>query len=225
MQVGANPACYNFAMHIDAHPSLDDDLVISTLIAQGYVIIDQFLPESSVAALAHVAKTTFANHAMSSARTGKHAEMRQDIRGDHIYWLEENSPDPATQQYLSQMQQLKQHINEQLYMGLASLETHFAIYPVGAVYQKHLDQFSGHVSTQINTRKISAILYLNSDWQAMDGGELRLYINDQKWEDILPIGGRLVLFLSADFWHEVLPATRERISLSGWFRTREPQPI
>ncbi|MFT6394425.1 MAG: SM-20-related protein [Methylophilaceae bacterium] len=39
--------------------------------------------------------------------------------------------------------------------------------------------------------------------------------------DILPKSGRIVLFLSAKFWHEVLPATRERLSLTGWFRTRE----
>ncbi len=80
-------------------------------------------------------------------------------------------------------------------------------------------------SQQLNTRKLSSILYLNQNWQASDGGELRLYVNDDEWLNISPIGGRLVLFLSDQFWHEVLPAKRERLSLTGWFRTREFQPI
>ena len=36
----------------------------------------------------------------------------------------------------------------------------------------------------------------------------------------LPQAGTLALFLSADMPHEVLPATRERLSLTGWFRRR-----
>jgi len=35
--------------------------------------------------------------------------------------------------------------------------------------------------------------------------------------DLLPEGGSLVVFLSAGFEHEVLPATRERMSITGWF--------
>ena len=116
-------------------------------------------------------------------------------------------------------------MNQHFYMGLASLETHLAIYPVGAVYQKHLDQFNAGQAQQLNTRKLSSILYLNQEWQDSDGGELRLYVNEDEWLDILPAGGRLVLFLSAQFWHEVLPAKRERLSLTGWFRTREFKPI
>jgi SM-20-related protein len=40
--------------------------------------------------------------------------------------------------------------------------------------------------------------------------------------DVLPQGGRLLTFLSERFEHEVLPAHRERISLTGWFRRRDP---
>lgn len=202
---------------------IDDDVVVSTLAEQGYVIIDHYLPAPTIAALAEVARAKLLNQEMAHARTGKQAEMRQHIRGDQICWLDEDSSDIATQQYFAHMQHIKQLINQQLYMGLASLETHLAIYPVGAVYQKHLDQFSADGSAQLNTRKISSILYLNEGWLPVHGGELRLYLDNQKWIDILPTGGRLVLFLSADFWHEVRPATRARISLTGWFRTRELQ--
>jgi SM-20-related protein len=225
MPVGANLVCYNFAMNLDLNLTINDEMIISALAEKGYVVIDQFLSETTVATLAKVASTKFSNHEMNQARTGKNAQAHTHIRGDSIHWLDENSPEQAVQEYFSAMHHLKTSMNQQLFMGLAFLETHLAIYPVGAVYQKHLDQFSVTQANQLNTRKVSSILYLNEDWQPENGGELRLYLNDAEWMDILPNAGRLVLFLSSDFWHEVLPANRERLSLTGWFRTREPQPI
>ena len=67
---------------------------------------------------------------------------------------------------------------------------------------------------------MSAVFYLNPDWQAEQGGALRLYLTDGSTHDVLPEAGTLVVFLSADLPHEVLPATRERLSLTGWFRRR-----
>jgi len=46
-----------------------------------------------------------------------------------------------------------------------------------------------------------------------------LYADDSALQ-ISPEGGTLVAFLSGRFEHEVLPATRERYSLTGWFRRR-----
>ena len=37
--------------------------------------------------------------------------------------------------------------------------------------------------------------------------------------------GSLLVFLSADMPHEVLPATRDRLSLTGWFRRRGDGPL
>lgn len=180
---------------------------------------------NDIAVLAELARTKFNQQEMAKAGTGKQAQTNANIRGDSIHWLDEHTSEPAVQRYFSQMQHLKALLNQHFYMGLASLETHLAIYPVGAVYQKHLDQFSLSHAHSLNTRKLSSILYLNEDWQPSYGGELRLYLDEHEWVDILPVGGRLVLFLSAQYWHEVLPATRERLSLTGWFRTRELQPI
>ena len=101
---------------------------------------------------------------------------------------------------------------------LTEIESHFTIYPQGAFYRKHLDRFRGS-----EQRQVSSILYLNQGWSPEHGGQLRLYLdeaNDATYLDIEPAGGTLVLFLSGRFWHEVLPATRQRMSLTGWFRTR-----
>jgi SM-20-related protein len=64
------------------------------------------------------------------------------------------------------------------------------------------------------------VLYLNELWPAEQGGQLRLYLDEERTMEIMPRGGTLVAFLSDRFEHEVLPATRERLSLAGWFRRR-----
>lgn len=220
MQVGANLPCYNFAMHTQ-----QDETIIDRLTQQGYVVIEDYLVNDDIISLAHLAQAKLTQREMAKAGTGKQALTNASIRGDSIHWLDEESTEPAVQRYFSKMQHLKGLLNQHFFMGLASLETHLAIYPVGAVYQRHLDQFNASLSQQPNTRKLSSIVYLNQDWQDSDGGALRLYVRDDEWLDISPVGGRLVLFLSDQFWHEVLPAKRERLSLTGWFRTREFQPI
>ena len=70
-----------------------------------------------------------------------------------------------------------------------------------------------------DARVLSSVTYLNADWGDRDGGALRLYL-PRGAHDIAPRGGSLVLFLSAEIEHEVLPATRERLSIAGWFRRR-----
>src|SRR5690606_10977514 len=109
--------------------------------------------------------------------------------------------------------------NRELLLGLYEYEGHVTVYPPGRFYRRHVDQFRG-----AQHRKLSVILYLNDDWAKDDGGELRMYLPDGEGErvlDVLPEAGTLVAFLSHEIPHEVLPAKRERLSLTGWFRTRD----
>lgn len=213
--------------------------LINTLIIQGYVIFDDFLATNIIVALRDEVDKRHANNEMVAAKTGLSQSKLlsqsepSKIRGDSISWLDEDSANINIQAYFAEMQMLKAQLNQQLFMNLHSLETHLAIYPIGSVYQKHLDQFSqstnGNQSDGLNNeskaRQLSSILYLNANWQVGDGGELRLHLNALEHLDILPTAGKLVLFLSEKFWHEVRPAKRERASLTGWFRTRSQSPI
>lgn len=193
--------------------------IINGIADQGYAIIDGFLPPTIITALAKEAKTLHAQGEMHRAATGKkNAEQSDNVRGDFIHWLDDTHPSATQQEYLQQMEILRIELNRNFFLGLAELEAHLAIYPPGAAYRKHLDQFKDD-----NKRQLSCVLYLNQDWQTTDGGQLRLYLDEgdePQHVDVQPLGGRLVAFLSGRFWHEVLPATRERISLTGWFRTR-----
>lgn len=186
----------------------------------GYVVIDNFLPGATIQALNAQAKALQQTGSMRLAGVGKTApnQIIGKIRGDSIYWLNANNQSHDEEIYLQRMRNLQADLNRHFFLGLFEFETHFAIYPPGGVYHKHLDQFKGQ-----QERQVSAILYLNDQWQTHEGGELRLYLGgteNRTFIDIQPIGGRMILFLSGKFFHEVLPATRERISLTGWFRTR-----
>ena len=186
---------------------------------QGYAVVDNFLPPATITALAAEARALHSHGETQRAMTGKTGGEKPDnIRGDFIHWVDDANPSARQQEYLQCMEELRSDLNQNFYLGLFDLEAHFAVYPAGAAYRRHLDQFQGD-----NKRQVSCVLYLNKDWQLEDGGQLRLYLDESpepQYVDIQPEGGKLVAFLSSRFWHEVLPATRERVSLTGWFRTR-----
>jgi SM-20-related protein len=197
-------------------PTLNTEQWVHNIAQSGYILIEDFLAPDIIQNLAQQARDLHQQGAMPQASTGQSKHI-SSIRGDHIHWLEDSDAQasPALQKYFAAMQTIQQTLNRELFLGLFSLEAHLALYPSGTGYAKHLDQLQGKPD-----RKISSILYLNQDWQTSDGGALRLYLENDSFMDISPIAGRLVLFLSERFMHEVLPAQRERLSLTGWFKTR-----
>ncbi|WP_422981196.1 2OG-Fe(II) oxygenase [Undibacterium sp. Rencai35W] len=142
------------------------------------------------------------------------AKTEAQLRSDQISWLSIGQS-LACDQYLLLMESLRQQLNRDLFLGLDDYESHFAFYAPGAFYAQHRDRFQDD-----DRRTISVVIYLNQDWQTEQGGALRLHLNDSKPLDIAPEASSMVLFLSATMLHEVLPATRDRLSLAGWFRRR-----
>lgn len=197
--------------------------LISKITQHGFGMIDNFLQESTTLELANEIATLQHQSLMQDAGTGReHKAVNKHLRGDMIYWLDDTDPSAPQQDYFRQMEALRLQLNRQLYLGLFALESHLALYPAGSGYKKHIDRFAT-MNDGKPMRQISSILYLNQDWEEIDGGHLRLYKtaeNDSEYLDILPTGGRLVIFLSDTFYHEVLPAGRDRMSLTGWFLTR-----
>jgi SM-20-related protein len=118
------------------------------------------------------------------------------------------------------MDSLREAMNRGLFLGLEDFESHFALYPPGAFYLKHVDRFRDD-----DRRMVSAVVYLNDAWLPEQGGQLRMYLDEGAQYDVVPIGGCLVVFLSGEVPHEVLPASRERLSLTGWFRRRGNEPF
>lgn len=186
----------------------------------GWSVCADFLPPEQIAALAGELRGRWTEGGFRAAGVGSGAQhqLQPDIRSDRVCWLDETAQTPAQAPYLAALEELRLAINRELFLGLFDFEGHMAIYPPGSFYRRHLDQFQG-----VAHRKVSAILYLNDIWQAEDGGQLRIYLDESEngnFIDVLPQGGTLACFLSERFYHEVLPATRERLSVTGWFRVR-----
>jgi len=195
--------------------------IVDDLASQGWSQQADFLPAELVSALAAECHRRAGDGQLNPAGVGRGGtlEVREAIRGDHIRWLEPGESS-ACDRYLDAMDALRQAINQGLFIGLEDYECHFALYPPGAFYRRHLDRFRDD-----DRRAVSAVIYLNQDWQPGDGGELRMFLDDQRVHDVAPTAGTLVVFLSGDVPHEVLAAGRERLSLTGWFRRRGNEPF
>ncbi len=143
-------------------------------------------------------------------------QIHPEIRGDSTFWFAEQERTSPRRDFLKFLQQLQKDLNQNFFLGLKSVEAHYALYPPGAGYAKHLDQSVGS-----QARKITFILYLNPNWQESEGGELLIYSPHQPsqlQQTIAPRFGTLVLFRSELFPHQVANCLRPRKSLTGWFR-------
>ena len=186
--------------------------IISQILKQGYGILDGFLSEDEIAALNQSFLSHYEAQEFKQAGISKGHDVVKNIRGDEILWLERTNADTTETIFLDRLEQFMGYVNYTCFLGLRSYEIHYASYPVGTYYKRHLDKFRND-----SGRKLSFICYLNQSWQADNGGELVLYLPDGD-KTLLPLGGRLVVFESDKIEHEVLAANRERRSLTGWLR-------
>lgn len=186
--------------------------IADDLYKRGYSIVPAALPAALTTRLAGYAVEAID---FDPAGIGRAASLHQNefVRTDEICWIQGTAA--VTIAWLNWMDCLKTYLNERLFLGLFSYESHFAHYPPRSFYKRHLDAFHGE-----SNRVLSTVLYLNSDWGKDDGGELVIYPPDEQKNVIrvTPLAGTLVIFLSEDFPHEVLPSNRDRFSIAGWFR-------
>lgn len=189
---------------------------VDDLATHGWSHHTVFTPADLTTALAKECRNRAEKGQLESAGIGRGSAkaVNSNIRGDKIQWLEEGQ-NAAVDHYLSLMEQLRLALNQTLFLGLTEFESHFAMYPSGAFYQKHLDRFHDD-----DRRVVTCITYLNEDWLSEQGGELRMYLDNECIHDVLPQAGTLIVFMSAQWPHEVLPATRDRLSITGWFLRR-----
>lgn len=193
------------------------DRILEGLRTEGIAVRDGFLSLPDVQMLAECAVLRRARGDFLEARIGadRHRRHRADVRGDSICWLS-HAEWPVEVDVLDSLEQLRRRLNEGAFLGLFDLELHYAWYPPGAAYARHVDRPLAR-----DQRRVSLVLYLNAHWSPADGGILRMYTEDGGYRDIEPLGGRLVLFLTEARPHEVLYTRSARLSLTGWYRGRE----
>ncbi len=185
--------------------------IIDALVEDGYIVIENALSESLCSELLKEAQD---EHLYKRAGISAASEVHLDTnrRRDKIRWLQ--NTDKAQSEFLEFTQELQEHLNRELYLGLSYYEAHFAIYEKGDFYEKHLDAFKNS-----KNRVVTTVYYLNKEWTQEDGGELIVYKEDDAFlVKVAPKANTLVVFLSEKFPHEVLASKKKRYSVAGWFR-------
>lgn len=204
------------AMPSYQQPDLDRNLdhAAGELRERGYVVLERVLPDRLLTdLLRHFQSLDDEKFRRAGIGRVEDFQVNRFVRTDEIHWLE--GTHPATREYFDLVERIRTGLNRRLFLGLFDYECHYAYYPEGAFYKKHLDAFRGQ-----NTRVLSTVLYLNPHWLPGDGGELLLYhpVKEGLLETVEPRFGTLAIFLSEEVPHEVLPANAPRYSLTGWFR-------
>jgi SM-20-related protein len=198
---------------MNTHPPQFQDIA-SALASEGWCVVPDFLSPAQTQALADECRVLRDAQRLTPARVGS-LRTATPLRGDSTHWFEADALSTPQQVFADRIDALRATINRELMLGLVECESHYAVYPPGAGYTRHLDRLRDS-----DARVVSAVFYLNQVWRVADGGALRLYLADGSSRDIFPHADTLLLFLSAQFEHEVLPATRERMSIAFWMRQR-----
>lgn len=183
--------------------------------ADGWCVLPSLMTARQTRDLAGECLALHDGELLTPAHVGREHE-RSTLRGDSTRWFEPSALSTAQGAFAGRIEQLRIALNQALMLGLVDSESHYARYPPGAGYARHLDRLR-----HSDARVLSAVFYLNDAWQESDGGALRLHLVDGSHHDVYPHAGTLLLFLSARFEHEVLPATRPRMSIASWMRQRE----
>lgn len=196
--------------------SLDWDLALDRLAEQSWIFMDHFLSKEEVQELLQEFQHHRAQEELKKAGIGNSYlfHKNEDIRGDYILWIDPKVSGPHSLALHDRMLELMRRLNYGLRLNMKEIEMHFAIYPPGAFYQRHFDQFknNGH-------RILSFACYLNTHWETDHGGEIEI-VEAEGPRKVEPLAGRLVVFRSDTVEHAVLETKRDRISITGWMLDR-----
>lgn len=197
------------------------EMIINDIVSQKYAIVENFFDEKEVQLLRQSLIDKHKDDAFKKAAIGNklNATIVKTIRGDVILWMDESNANTTEKLFFDKINNLVSYLNRTCFLGILHKEFHYALYPKGTFYKRHIDTFQND-----DRRKLSFVCYLNeSGWLPENGGELVLYLDDNGKEIekiIYPFPGRVVIFESQIIEHEVKPVKTERLSITGWLKTR-----
>ena len=209
---------------------------------KGYVVVDGVLGETNSKIAEEAAmnlyeseKTKFKSGELARDNNGeKNATMKkkEKYRDDEITWLSGDENEDA-------LSALSQFLRDTLGSIIFEIFTkdkgkkillrpeEYHSNAMLSVYSSNRGGFAKHLDHDDATdpRKISAVYYLNSNWNEKEnGGALLLYPDkvdddddDAKAVRVNPIRDRLVLFWSDQMYHAVEPSNTQRFACSFWY--------
>ncbi|MFC5194301.1 2OG-Fe(II) oxygenase [Bizionia hallyeonensis] len=201
--------------------NLQYERIIDDILTKKYSLVENFFTNLEVLELRKSLLEKHEADVFKKAAIGNRVNevIEKSIRGDVILWIDENRADPLEVAFFNKINNLIDYLNKTCFLGILHKEFHYALYREGTFYKRHLDTFQND-----DRRKLSFVCYLNEDgWLPENGGELVLYVNENGEETekvIYPFPGRVVIFESQLLEHEVKPVKTERLSITGWLKTR-----
>lgn len=195
--------------------------IISDLLEDQYCIVEDFFDLEEVRAMRNVLLKKYEEDNFKKAAIGNRINetIEKSVRGDFILWIDESDAGEAEKIFFGKINSFIQYLNKTCFLGILQKEFHYAVYPEGTFYKRHLDTFQND-----DRRKLSLVCYLNDeDWKPENGGELVIYKEENGVEvakKIFPFPGRVVIFESQLLEHEVMPVKTTRLSITGWLKTR-----
>ena len=195
--------------------------IIADVVSQKYALVEDFFTSEEVQILRNSLLEKHEEDKFRKAAIGNRTNelIVKSIRGDVILWIDELNINAAETLFYNKINSLVAYLNKTCFLGILHKEFHYALYPIDTFYKRHIDTFQND-----DRRKLSFVCYLNEDgWLPENGGELVLYLNENDIETekiIYPFPGRVVIFESQIIEHEVKTVHAERLSITGWLKTR-----
>ena len=193
--------------------------IIDDLLEKQYSIVDDFFDPLEILKLRSSLLHKYEEDKFKKSAIGNRTNelIEKAIRGDFILWMNEAEAGETEKIFFHKINNLIEYLNRTCFMGILHKEFHYAVYPKGTFYKRHLDTFQND-----SRRKLSIVSYLNDEnWLKTNGGELVIYKEDGSEEVIYPLPGRVVIFESQILEHEVKEVKNsERLSITGWLKPR-----
>ena len=194
--------------------------IIDDLSNQKYSISDFFFSPEETKQLRESIIQQDKDFHQAAIGNSQNEQIVKSVRGDKIRWIDESKKSKTEEIFFEKINDFILYLNMTCYMGIEESEFHYAVYPEGTFYQRHVDAFKND-----DRRTLSIVLYLNDEeWKDEYGGQLVLYLpdenNTEKELNVLPLAGRIAIFDSKTIPHEVKKVNRPRYSITGWLKTR-----
>ncbi|MBD3723837.1 MAG: 2OG-Fe(II) oxygenase [Flavobacteriaceae bacterium] len=192
--------------------------VITDLLEQQFSIVDDFFNIEEIEDLRALLLEKYNEDEFRKAAIGNQfsEQIVKSIRGDFISWIDENNLLPTEEVFFNKIDEFVNYMNRTCFLGIQEKEFHYAVYPKGTFYKRHLDTFQND-----DSRKLSIVCYLNDeDWKPEYGGELVIFKSLEEIK-VYPLKGRVVIFESQLLEHEVRQVEQMRLSITGWLKTRK----
>ena len=119
------------------------DHISQEIYSNSYVVVDNFVDEAFRMALLKEQTDLLNQGQFIKAAIGKgdQKQVRAEIRSDEVLWMDPTNLSPLQAIFWAKVAEVKQVLNRRCFLGLKSFEGHFARYPIGSFYKRHLDQF------------------------------------------------------------------------------------